>query len=124
MAGIGRRRGLRVDRQVFMILVGLAVALGLAKLYGPLATSRQQQTELARLRLERAGLVAQQERLEGEKRVLATDAGMEAAARARGYVRDGDRLLVFMPRSKPASRAGSQPALPKSPKPVARPNPH
>ena len=111
MAGIGRRQGPRVDRQVFVIVVGAAVVLGLAKLYRPMATSRRQQTELARLRVERAGLVAQQERLDREKRILATEAGMEAAARARGYLREGDRLLVFIPESK-------KEASPKKPKPA------
>lgn len=95
---------MRVEYRVFRAVLGLAILLGLIKLYGPLATSRGQQDELARLRLEKATLVAEQRRLQDYKQKLASDEGFEAVARKLGFVRDGERRLVFIPkREKKAS---------------------
>jgi len=105
-----RGRGLRLDRRAFWLAVAVLVAVGLVKLYGPLATARRQQDDLAALHLRKAGLAAEQKRLEEYKRQLASDAGLENAARREGYVRDGERRLVFIrPDGKPApsrSQAG------------------
>ena len=91
-----RRRGLRIGPRPFWFAVLAVLLVGLVKLYGPLATSRAQQNELARLRLQKASLLAEQQRLQAYKRHLASDAGLERAARREGYVRDGERRLVFV----------------------------
>lgn len=99
------RRGPRVGRRLLVALVGLVLLVGLVKLYGPLAAARRKQEELTRLGLEKATLAAEQERLQSYKRHLASEAGLEGAARREGYVRDGERRLVFIPRAnrEPAS---------------------
>jgi hypothetical protein len=115
--GLGgrRRRAPRVHRQVFALLVGLVVLLGLIRVLGPLAMARREQEELTRLNLERATLIAEQKRLESYKRQLASEAGLEAAARREGYLREGERRLVFIPQVKPRPASprpapGRQPA--------------
>jgi hypothetical protein len=102
-----RRRGLRVEYRVLRAAVLLVLLLGATKLWGPLATDRRQQDELTKLHLEKATLLAEHNRLQEYKRKLASDTGFEAAARRLGYLRDGERRLVFIPRSeqKPSSPA-------------------
>jgi hypothetical protein len=92
-----------VDQRTFLIAVGAVVLLGAFKLYGPVATSRRQQHELTRLRIEQAALTTEQGRLKAYKQKLASDAGFEAAARRLGYVREGERRLVFVPQQEKAS---------------------
>lgn len=110
MASSGRRgRPLRVSPRVFWAAVGLMVGLGLAKLYGPLASHRAQQTELARLRMQKASLLAEQERLTGYKETLASESGLERAARREDYARPGERRLVFVrEKAKPTATAPSE----------------
>jgi cell division protein FtsB len=94
-AGNGRQR-VRLNRTVFLLLVGTAAAVGVAKLSGPLKTVWHQQQDLARLREERAALATEWTRLQALKRHLASDEGQEQAARRAGYVRPGERRLVFV----------------------------
>ncbi len=91
------RRALRLNLAAFILLLGGVLAVGLAELSGPLMTTREQGRELERLRRTKQALVVEQGRLQGEKRYLASEAGQEWAARRRGYVRPGERLLVVVP---------------------------
>jgi len=84
-----------LNRSVFLALLAAVLVMGIAKLSGPLATVRQQQDDLARLRQRKQALLAERRLLEAEKRRLATEEGQEWAARRRGYVRPGERRLVF-----------------------------
>lgn len=102
-----RRRSLRLNRSVFLALVALVLAIGLAELYGPLSTLHRQHDELARLRQEERTLLADRRLLEAEKQHLVTEEGQQWAARRRGYVRPGERRLVFSLDEK--SEAGRQP---------------
>jgi len=111
-----RRRGVRVSSRVFWIAVAVVVLAGMVKLYGPIATARRQEEELSRLRLEKAALLEDQQRLDAHKRQLACDAGLEATARREGYVRNGERRLVFVrstgketPAGDPAPRQKGKP---------------
>lgn len=101
-AGNGRQR-VRLNRTVFLLLVGTAAALGVAKLSGPLKTVWGQQQDLARLREERTTLAAERTRLQTLKRHLASDEGQEQAARRAGYLRPGERRLVFVRDPKEAA---------------------
>ena len=94
-AGNGRQR-VRLNRTVFLLLVGTAAAVGVAKLSAPLKTAWNQQQDLARLREERAALATERTRLQALKRHLASDEGQEQAARRAGYLRPGERRLVFV----------------------------
>jgi len=96
-----RLNRLRLNRGVFVCLIGAMLALGIVKLYPPLATVRDQQERLARLRQRRQVLLAELRVLEAEQRHLATEQGQEWAARRRGYVRPGERRLVFSPETTP-----------------------
>jgi len=91
-----RRRALRLNRSVFFSLLGVVLLLGLLKLSTPFATLRRQQRQLACLRLERAALLQEQNRLQQHQRHLATEAGQEQAARQKGYLRAGERRIVFV----------------------------
>jgi hypothetical protein len=68
----------------------------LIKLSRPLATIQRQHDELARLRTQKAELEVEKARLEVYQRHLATDHGIERAARREGYLRPGERRLVFV----------------------------
>ena len=92
----GRRRKLRIHLPVFVALVAVALLLAAINLWHPMAVARRQQENLARLRAERASLNDEHKQLENYKRKLASDEGQEAAARRDGYVREGDRRLVFV----------------------------
>jgi cell division protein FtsB len=96
MAGLVAKRKLRIHLPVFLALIGAAFLLAIIKLWGPMAVARHQQEGLARLRAEKASLKDENKQLEEYKRKLASDEGKEAAARRDGYVREGDRRLVFV----------------------------
>jgi len=102
-----RRRSLRLHRSVFLALVAVVLAVGLSELYGPLSTIRRQHDDLARLRQEERTLLADRRLLEAEKQRLVTEEGQQSAARRRGYVRPGERRLVFSLDEK--SESGEQP---------------
>jgi cell division protein FtsB len=109
----GRRRRLRVHSSVFLIVVAGVFCLAAIRLWGPIATGRRQQRELVKLRAEKATLQAEHRRLEESRRNLASEEGLEAAARARGYVKEGDRLLKFVPgkgKGKPPAATPPEPA--------------
>jgi hypothetical protein len=99
----GRRR---LNGRFVLLLAVLVLALGLVKLAEPLATVRHQSGHLAQLKTQKAALLAHRARLQERKAELATQPGQEAAVRRRGYVRPGERRLVFVPEE----RAQAQPA--------------
>lgn len=109
--------------RVFWGLMGAVLLIGLVKLYGPLKEMRAQSVRMAQLRATKAELLTQQTDLEDYKRFLATKAGKEAAARQMGYLRPGERRLVFVPpkeaeKAKPDAKtevAGHAPPSHKSP---------
>lgn len=101
------RRALRLNLAAFILLLGGLLAVGLAELSGPLMTKREQGRELERLRRTKQALLVERGRLQGEKRYLASEAGQEWAARRRGYVRPGERLLVVVPPEGRSDLAGS-----------------
>jgi hypothetical protein len=109
-----RTRGLRIGPRRFWLVVSVVALVGLVKLYGPIALARRQQDELARLRLEKANLLGEQRRLERYKWQLASDAGLEAAARREGYVREGERRLVFVRKADRAPSPGPAEDGPKN----------
>jgi len=91
-----RARRLRLKAPLFLALVGLLLGIGVAELCRPLADLREQHKNLARLGQEKAALGLETGQLEEHKGYLATEAGQEAAARRQGYVRPGERRLVFV----------------------------
>jgi len=93
----GRRGRRRMKRRAFWMLAGAVCAIGMLRLWGPLGAIREQSGRMAQLRGMKASLLSQQASLEEEGRFLATEAGREAAARRIGYVRPGERRLVFVP---------------------------
>jgi hypothetical protein len=101
--------------------MGAVLAVGLVRLYGPLSTIRGQSVRMAQLRATKAGFLAQQTDLEEYKRFLATETGQEAAARRMGYLRPGERRVVFVPakdpQSKGSAKARPSAAAPHQPKP-------
>jgi cell division protein FtsB len=112
----GRRRRLRVHSSVFLIVVAGVLCLAAIRMWGPIATERRQQRELVKLRTEKAALQTEHKRLEESRRNLASEEGLEAAARARGYVKEGDRLLKFVPGKedgKPPAAAAEPPTKTK-----------
>lgn len=93
----GKRRGrLRVHRPVVYAVVGLVLLLAAAKFWGPLGTARRQADELARLRREKTALEQDRAQLQHLKDQLASDDGVETAARREGYLKSGDRRIVFV----------------------------
>ena len=66
------------------------------RLWGPLSQARRQLEVLARLHAEKAALESEHGRLEKYKRQLASDKGAEAVVRQEGYVKTGERRLVFV----------------------------
>jgi cell division protein FtsB len=101
-------RKLRMHRSVFLALLGLVLIIGAAKLCVPWAEGRRQQEELRELRRQKAELKTEQKQLTHYKRLLASDQGLESAARREGYVRQGDRRIIFVPEKKPGSGTGSR----------------
>lgn len=121
-------RKLRMHRSVFLALLGLVLIIGAAKFCVPWAEARQQQEELKQLRREKAELVAEQKQLARYKRLLASDQGLESAARREGYVRQGDRRIIFVPEKGKAGRPSIEeggsppPAVPEDREPEVESN--
>lgn len=92
-SGIGRRR--RIRRSVFFGLGGLVLVLGLAHLARPVLQVRTHGDRLAQLRLTKAALEADRAALGEQKAFLATGTGQEITARRQGYLRPGERRLIF-----------------------------
>ena len=109
-----RRRRLRVHLPVFLMLLGVLFCFAVVRLWGPVMTGRRQHRELLRLKAEKAALRAEHARLEDYRRRMASEEGLEAAARARGYVMPGDRLLKFVPDKGKAAPPPAKAAQPKS----------
>ena len=93
-----------MKRSAFWALAGALMMIGMVRMWGPLSTVRGQSERMAELRATRASLLAEQVSLERERRFLATDAGREAAARRMGYVRPGERRVVFTPAASKKAR--------------------
>ena len=91
----GRRGRRRLRGSVFFCLILMVLAIGLAKLYGPLGTIRGQSDTMAQLEMKKAALAFEQGKLTEYKQYAATEEGREAAARRLGYVRPGERRIVF-----------------------------
>jgi cell division protein FtsB len=108
--GRARKRGRRIHGRVVVIAAALIVGAGALRISGPIGALRAQRAELARLHLEKSALALEKARLEEYKRRLASEAGREEAAREQGYVRDGERRLIFVPQRAPATQAESDPA--------------
>ena len=108
--GSRSKRGLRVEYRIFKAFVGLALVFGIVKLWGPLATNHRQQVELTKLRIEKASLLKEQERLSDYQHSLASDSGFEAAARKLNFLRDGERRLVFIPKTDKKKTTSPAPA--------------
>ena len=102
------RRTLRLNRAVFLALAAAILTIGLASLSAPLSTRRSQEQDLEGLRQRRQALLEQRDLLEAEKSRVATENGQEWAARRRGYVRQGERRLVFSPEGENRSDDRSQ----------------
>jgi cell division protein FtsB len=100
-----RRRRLKI--RAVLALAGLILTVGLWKLAAPLATIHDQSGRLAQLETQKANLLAQRGALEADRAELATQSGQEAAARRQGYVRPGERRLVFVR----DERAQTEPAV-------------
>ncbi len=97
-----------MHRSVFLALLGLVLIVGAAKFCVPWSNARRQQEELNQLRREKAQLETEQKQLTRYKRLLASDQGLESAARREGYVRQGDRRIIFVPeKEKPKSGVGN-----------------
>lgn len=95
-----------LSHRFFLLLVGLTLAVGAVKAAGPLAAIGRQGEELSQLRSEQAELQAQHESLLREQRWIASDAGLEMIARRNGYLRSGERRIVFVP--PPGQTAASE----------------
>jgi len=105
-----RRRGSRrVKTRVFWGAVGIVLTIGLVKLYGPFSAIREQSIRMAQLRATSGSFLSEEAALEGERTFLATEPGREAAARRMGYVRRGERRVVFVP-ARGGQAAENQPA--------------
>lgn len=101
--------------RAFYVLVSLVLVAAAVKLSQPVGAIRRQQEQLSRLHLEKARLVAEKARLEGYQHELATDRGVERAARREGYIRPGDRRLVFVPEKQSGGdqRVGQEKPAPR-----------
>ena len=71
----GRRGRRRLRGSVFFCLILLVLAIGLAKLYGPLGTIRAQSDTMAQLEMKKAALAFEQEGLTEYKHFAATEEG-------------------------------------------------
>jgi hypothetical protein len=90
---------LRLEYRICKAFIGLVLVVGAIKLWGPLATNHHQQAELTKLRIEKASLLTEHLQLSDYQHRLASDSGFEAAARKLNFLRDGERRLVFIPKS-------------------------
>lgn len=93
----GRRGQQRICKRMLWGLCTGVCLLGLAWLAKPLGTIRQQSVSLAELRAREAALLARQQDLERYRRFLSTGKGRETTARRAGYLKQGERRLVFVP---------------------------
>jgi hypothetical protein len=91
-----RGRKLRIHRHIVLAVVGVAFVVCLAKLWQPMRVARQQSQVLVHLRREKAALAEDHAQLQEYKDKLASDEGVEAAARRNGYLKAGDRRIVFV----------------------------
>ena len=91
----GRRGRRRLRQSALFCLIVLVLAIGVAKLFGPLGTVRAQSDRIAQLEMKKAALAFEKGDLEEYKQYAATEDGREAAARRLGYVRPGERRIVF-----------------------------
>jgi hypothetical protein len=96
-----------VKRTVFLAVAGAILMCGFVQLSGPLATMRRQADRLAQLRMTKTALEAEQGRLTQRKEFLATERGQEIAARRQGYLRPGERRLVFYEQEPETQTAGA-----------------
>ena len=99
-----------LSRRLFLLLVGLTLAVGAVKIAGPLSAIRRQSEELSQLRVEKAEVQARHASLRGVQRWVASDRGLDLIARRSGYVLAGERRIVFVPPSSqtPASAAPTE----------------
>ena len=97
------RRKLRLHLPVFLLVLGAILLVAALRLWIPFSNARRQQDEVARLRQQKAGLAAERAQLDEYKHRLASDQGLEASARQEGYVKRGERRLVFV-RQKPGAK--------------------
>lgn len=107
-----RRRRRRLSVPGFLLLLALVLVAGMVKLAGPFSAVRREERNLAGLRLEQREQAAEHGRLLEHKNHLATDAGMEAAARREGYVRPGERRIVFVPAESEEAEGTEETAVP------------
>jgi len=98
----------RIRGRAFLGLVGVLLLVGLIRLWSPLATIRAQGDRIAQLNLKKAALLSEQADLERGKQRLATEEGRKAAARRQGYVKKGERRIVFFREKKPATGSGAE----------------
>ncbi len=102
-----RGRRLRVHLPVFLLLLGVILLVAAIRLWHPFSTARHRQEELARLRAQKAELEARRRELTEYQNNLASDRGQEAVARQEGYVKPGERRLVFV-REKPKDKSKTE----------------
>lgn len=107
-----RRRRRRLSVPGFVLLLVVVVVVGMVKLAGPFSAVRREEQKLAGLRLEQRALAEEQTRLVEHKNYLATDEGMEAAVRREGYVRSGERRIVFVPAESEEAEGAEETAAP------------
>jgi cell division protein FtsB len=103
-----RRRRLKL--KVVLALAGLVLTVGAWQLAPPLVTICDQCDRLAGLDTQKAALLAQRSALEADRTELATQLGQEAAARRQGYVRPGERRLVFVRDEREQTESALSPA--------------
>jgi hypothetical protein len=112
----GERRCVKLRGSVVLLLALVVLGFGLVKLSGPVNMLRGQGERLAQLRSKRNSFVAERGQLRGLKRRQATEAGREATARRRGYLRRGERRLVFVHPEEPGE-SSDEPAETAAPQP-------
>jgi hypothetical protein len=104
MAEIESKRKLRLHWPVFGLLVVIALLIGLVKFWMPAAAAHRQEAENVRLRREKASLQSEHDQLQSDKQRLASKQGLELTARRAGYLRPGDRRLVFVAGKEPPKK--------------------
>ncbi len=98
------RRRLRVHTRVVVLLLGAIVLVGVIRLCHPYALARRQEEEIARLRAQKSALQAEHDQLQAYKHDLASDRGQESTLRRQGYIRPGERPLVFVKQKPPEAK--------------------
>ena len=110
-----RRRPLRLSLPLFISLLASVLLIGSLKLSRPLAAIRRQQRQLASLQLKKSALDREHQRLKREQRFLATEAGQEQLIRQKGYLRPGERRIIFL--QAPTPKLSPQPQANEAPSP-------